>query len=267
MDSIANHPSAFRADPTRFKPVVGHPLKKSPSKPDLANPETNKLKRTQSKVDLADSSASSASGLKHTQSKMELAASGSKIPSTPLKRTQSKMDNVGSSLPRSHSTARMAPPTRDGRPAPRDNDGDHNAAAKRIKRTESDDAATTRPASREKTTDVPARVTATSARKKTSQTALPRLAARLMTPTKSSIARSQSVKTLKTTSMIPTLGGSPSTNNLGVSPSINRSVKLPSTGTSFPPTSNIGHLQAMRDGARDSMLKVCVFFDIHSSVY
>ncbi|CAI9636577.1 unnamed protein product [Alternaria burnsii] len=255
MDSIANHPSAFRADPTRFKPVVGHPLKKSPSKPDLANPETNKLKRTQSKVDLADSSASSASGLKHTQSKMELAASGSKIPSSPLKRTQSKMDNVGSSLPRSHSTARMAPPSRDGRPAPRDNDGDHNAAAKRIKRTESDDAATTRPASREKTTDVPARVTATSARKKTSQTALPRLAARLMTPTKSSIARSQSVKTLKTTSMIPTLGGSPSTNNLGASPSINRSVRLPSAGTSFPPTSNIGHLQAMRDGARDSMRK------------
>lgn len=246
MDSIANHPSAFRADPTRFKPVVGQPLKKSPSKPDLANPETNKLKRTQSKMDLA--------------------ASGSKMPPTPLKRTQSKMDLTGSSLPRSQSTARMAPPTRNGRPTSRENDGDHNLAAKRIKRTESDDAATTRPASREKMSDVSARASATPARKKTSQTALPRLAARLMTPTKSSIARSQSVKTLKTTSMIPTLGGSPSTNNLGASPSTNRSVKLPSASTSFPPPSNIGHLQAMRDGARDSMRKVRVFLDIISSI-
>ena len=266
MDSIANHPSAFRADPTRFKPVVGQPLKKSPSKPDVANPETNKLKRTQSKVDIAESSASAAGDLKRTQSKMDLAASGSKMPPTPLKRTQSKMDLTGSSLPRSQSTARMAPPTRNGRPASRENDGDHNLAAKRVKRTESDDAATTRPASREKMSDVSARASATPARKKTSQTALPRLAARLMTPTKSSIARSQSVKTLKTTSMIPTLGGSPSTNNLGASPSTNRSVKLPSASTSFPPPSNIGHLQAMRDGARDSMRKVRVFLDIISSI-
>ncbi|KAG9190895.1 hypothetical protein G6011_08983 [Alternaria panax] len=256
MDSIANHPSAFRADPTRFKPVVGNPLKKSPSKPDLANSETNKLKRTKSKADLAEPSASAAGGLKRTQSKMDLAASGSKIPPTPLKRTQTKIDLVGSSLPRSQPTARMAPPTRDRLQASRENDADHNAAAaKRVKRTESDDAATTRPASREKMPDVPARVTATSARKKTSQTTLPRLAARLMTPTKSSIARSQSVKTLKTTSMIPSLGGSPSTNNLGSSPSVSRSVKLPSAGTSFPPASNFGHLQAMRDGARDSMRK------------
>ncbi|KAH6875716.1 hypothetical protein BKA58DRAFT_310722, partial [Alternaria rosae] len=213
MDSIANHPSAFRADPTRFKPVVGHSLKKSPSKPELANPETNKLKRTHA-----------AGGLKRTQSKMDLAGSGSKIPPTPLKRTQSKMDLTGSALPRSQSTARMAPPTRDGRPASRDGDGDRNPVAKRVKRTESDDAASTRPASREKMPDVPARASATPARKKTSQTALPRLAARLMTPTKSSIARSQSVKTLKTTSMIPTLGKSPSTNNLGASPSRVRSI-------------------------------------------
>lgn len=130
MDSIANHPSAFRADPTRFKPVVGQSLKKSPSKPELANPETNKLKRTQSKADLAEPSSSAAGGLKRTQSKMDLAGSGSKIPPTPLKRTQSKMDLTGSALPRSQSTARMAPPTRDGRPASRDGDGDRNPVAK-----------------------------------------------------------------------------------------------------------------------------------------
>jgi hypothetical protein len=41
---------------------------------------------------------------------------------------------------------------------------------------------------------------------------------------------------------------------------------LPSASTSFPPPSNIGHLQAMRDGARDSMRKVRVFLDIISSI-
>ncbi|KAI4714717.1 hypothetical protein J4E89_000398 [Alternaria sp. Ai002NY15] len=255
MDSIANHPSAFRADPTRFKPVVGQSLKKSPSKPELANPEANKLKRTQSKADLAEPSSSAAGGLKRTQSRMDLAGSGSKIPPTPLKRTQSKMDLTGSALPRSQPPARMAPPTRDGRPASRDGDGDRNPVAKRVKRTESDDAATTRPASREKMPDVPARAAATPARKKTSQTALPRLAARLMTPTKSSMARSQSVKTLKTTSMIPTLGKSPSTNNLGASPSVNRSFESSSARNTFSPPSNIGHLQTLRDNARESMRK------------
>jgi hypothetical protein len=74
----------------------------------------------------------------------------------------------------------------------------------------------------------------TPARKITSQTALPRLASRLTTPTRSSIARSQSVKNLKTSSMIPSLAKSPSTNNL------------------FAPTSIA---QNMRDGARESMRK------------
>jgi hypothetical protein len=59
-----------------------------------------------------------------------------------------------------------------------------------------------------------------------------------MTPTKASMARSQSVKTLKTTSMIPSLAKPPSTNNL------------------FSPT-NVA--QAMRDGARESMRKVRLF--------
>jgi hypothetical protein len=104
MDSIANHASAFRADPTRFKPVVAQPLKKSPSKPDLVKPETSKLKRTQSKIDLTESS--------------------SKIPPTPLKRTQSKIDLVGSSLPRYQSSVRLVPSARDGRPMSRDNPAD-----------------------------------------------------------------------------------------------------------------------------------------------
>jgi hypothetical protein len=194
MDSIANHPSAFRADPTRFKPVTSKLLKTSPSKPDLTKSETSKLKRTQSKMDLTEPD--------------------SKIPPTPLKRTQSKMDLAGSSLPRSQSV-RLVAPTRDGRPISRDGTaGVGNPAAKRVKRTEADDASTTRPTSRDGMAGRSAAAAPTPARKITSQTALPRLASRLMTPTKSSVARSQSVKTLKTTSMIPSLAKSPHTNNL-----------------------------------------------------
>jgi hypothetical protein len=217
MDSIANHASAFRADPSRFKPVISQPLKKSPSKPDLAQTETSKLKRTQSKMDLMDSS--------------------SKIPPTPLKRTQSKMDLAGSSLPRSHSTVRMVPATGAGRPMSRDGPAEGNPTAKRVKRAETDDAATTRPATCDGMPGPSVHAAPTPARKITSQTALPRLAAaaRLMTPTKASMARSQSVKTLKSTSMIPSLAQSPSTSNL------------------FSP-SNVA--QAMRDSARESMRKV-----------
>jgi hypothetical protein len=110
-----------------------------------------------------------------------------------------------------------------------------NPTAKRVKRTEADDAATTRPVSR---SGPPAPSAPTPARKITSQTALPRLASRLMTPTRSSMVRSQSVKAIKSTSMIPSLLKSPSTNNL------------------FSPT-NVA--QAMRNGARESMRKVCLY--------
>jgi hypothetical protein len=117
----------------------------------------------------------------------------------------------------------------------RDGPAEGNPKTKRVKHTETDDAATTRPATRDGLPGPSAPVAPTPARKITSQTALPRLAARLMTPTKASMARSQSVKTLKSTSMIPSLTQSPSTSNF------------------FSPT-NVA--QAMRDGARESMRKV-----------
>ena len=234
MDSIANHASAFRADPNRFKPVVGQPLKQSPSKPDLTMPETNALKRKESKMDVGEPSAKATHGLKRTQSKIDLAETGSKIPPTPLKRTQSKIDMTGSGLPRSQSTVRLVSPTRDGHPVSRE--GESNRTAKRVKRTETDDAATNRPTSSEDKSGAPPPVVPTLTRKITSQTALPRLAARLMTPTKSSIARSQSVKTTKSVSMIPSMLKSPSTSNL------------------FSPS----HIaQTVRDGARESVRKVC----------
>jgi hypothetical protein len=248
MDSIANHPSAFRADPARFKPVIGQSLKKSPSKSDLAKPEANRLKRTQSKIDVAESSAKPDGSLKRTLSNTNMTGSGSNVPPTPLKRTQSKIDLADSGLPRSEPARRMAPPTRDSRPVSREGEGDRNPVAKRVKRSESDDAATTRPASHKNKSDASMPTVATPARKITSQTALPRLAARLMTPTKSSAARSQSVKTMKTTSMISNIGKPPSTANLA---------KSASTDPTSSPSSKISQLRAMRDGARDGLRKVC----------
>jgi hypothetical protein len=228
MDSIANHPSAFRADPSRLKPATA-PLKKTPSKPDLHAPEasakaSNKLKRTQSKMDLAEPAPKMpVSGLKRTQSKMDLAEPTSKIPPTPLKRTQSKMDLTGSSLPRVDTTVRLVPPTRDGRPASQD----CNPFAKRVKRTQDDDASTNRPTTRDGPSTEQAAPTkaANSSRKITSQTALPRLASRFMTPTKAAMARSQSVKVLKSQSMIPSIAKSPSTHNLFSPTSISTAVK------------------------------------------
>jgi hypothetical protein len=188
MDSIANHPSAFRSKA----------LQTSASKPDVVQAGSsaktpNKLKRTQSKMDLLQSMPTApTSALKRTQSKMDVAETTTKIAPTPLKRTQSKMDMSSSSLPRAQPTVRAVPLSRDGPRATQE----ENPFAKRVKRIETDDAATTRPVSR----DNSATANPTPARK---NTGLPRLAARLMTPTKSSIARSQSVKTLKSQSMIP----------------------------------------------------------------
>ena len=207
MDSVANHPSAWR-------------LKKTPSKPDLPKLETNKLKRTQSKMDLAEPSTK-ASSVQRPQPKRSAAESSSKTSPTPLKRTQSKADLTNSSLPRSQSTVRLVA----------SQEGSNDPAPKRVKRTEVDDAATTRPTSRDSNTEASSSKIPVPPRKITSQTALPRLAARLMTPTKSSMARAQSqtVKATKTASMIPQ---SPSAKNL------------------FSP---IHISRSLRDGARESM--------------
>jgi hypothetical protein len=251
MDSIANHPSAFRAAANRFKPTDAS-LKRSPTKADLDKTEStaktpNKLKRTQSKMDLAEGAPKApepAMELKRTQSKSDVAGLATKIiPPTPLKRTQSKMDMAppNSNLPRVYSTVRLVPPTRDGsRPTSQD-----GPSAKRFKRIETDDAASTRPVSRDglAQTATQAGAPATPRRTLQSQTGLPRLASRLMTPTRSSLARSQSVKTLKSTSMLPSVVRSPSTHTLA---------RAPPTYSLFSPTS-IG--QSMKDGMREGIRK------------
>ncbi|XP_014554836.1 hypothetical protein COCVIDRAFT_103946 [Bipolaris victoriae FI3] len=151
----------------------------------------------------------------------------------------------------------MAPPNRDGRPASRDGESSRNPTSKRVKRTESDDAATTRPESHEKNPEDSTPAIATPARRITSQTALPRLAARLMTPTRSSAARSQSVKTLKTTSMISTFGKPPSTVKIA---------KSASTDQASSPSSKLSQIRAVRDGAREGLRKACSHAEYHQNL-
>ncbi|KAF2837784.1 hypothetical protein M501DRAFT_995025 [Patellaria atrata CBS 101060] len=134
MDSITNHPSAFRADPNRFPPA------------------TKSLKRTQSKAEM------------------------------------DKID--GSVTPKQ-------PPKSPGR-----TDERTVAQSKRAKRFHEDDISTVRPISlkTQKATATPN--TPGTAPKRTS---FMRKISGLMSPTKASLARSQSVKTMKTTTHIPSL--------------------------------------------------------------
>ncbi|KAK8257134.1 hypothetical protein IWZ00DRAFT_431928 [Phyllosticta capitalensis] len=134
MDSIANHPSAFRADPNRFKPNAAGSLKRSPSKAELdkAEKDAPKMSRSRSNASLHNSDGKESAG-----------------------------------------------------------------PAKRVKRSKDDDASTARPASKDGSESAVA-----------PRTGIPRLN-HLSTPTKASLARSQSVKTLKTT-LIPDVSKSPS---------------------------------------------------------
>ena len=162
MDSIANHPSAFRADPNRIKPGTGKFSKAQPDKPESPRKPT----------------------------------------ATPLKRTHSKLDMTESTNPppSAKSTIRVVPPSRHGVPPP---SAQPASPAKRVKRTEEDDAASTRPAVPDEQIAAPK---ATPARRGL-------LRSRLMTPTRASIARAQSVKVIKSDTMTPSRLAAPSSSS------------------------------------------------------
>ncbi|KAF2744811.1 hypothetical protein M011DRAFT_460585 [Sporormia fimetaria CBS 119925] len=199
MDSIANHPSAFRADPSRAKPVTAS-LQRTPTREASAK-TPNKLKRTQSKMDLNEAFFFEPQAEKHM----------SKPAATPLKRAQTKDETPGSKLPRSTSTVRLVAPSRNGASATAAGE----ASAKRVRRTKEDDAASTRPVSR----DAAAAAAPTPARR------LPAATSRLMTPTKASLLRSQSAKAIRNTKMLPSLFRSPSTKTEQPTTSLSEAVK------------------------------------------
>lgn len=165
MDSIANHPSSFRADPNRFKHATTS-LKRSPSKAELDMPENPDKAATLS--------------LKHTQSKAGLDKSR-----TGVDQTKSTIKLVSS-----HQEEASGP-------------------SKRVKRHENDDASATRPVLRDSKPAENKPMTPRGPRPMLEHTGIPRATSRLFTPTKASLARSQSVKTMKT-SLLPSMMRSPS---------------------------------------------------------
>ncbi|KAK4982386.1 hypothetical protein LTR66_009300 [Elasticomyces elasticus] len=160
MDSIADHPSKFRANQNRL---------------DTA---TASLKRTISKAELDGPDDTGPKPVMRTQSKADLNSHGSAIPRSKL--TKTKMAN----------------------------EDEVAGSNKRVKRAKDDDASAARPLSQ----DAPTDVVPTTPQKTESLRLLsnnPVLAASASTPTQASLARANSVKSIKG-SMIPALVHSPS---------------------------------------------------------
>lgn len=99
MDSIENHPSAFRAQPGRFAPSTG--LKRTQSKANLNESETPRskgsLKRTQSKANLNESETPRSKGKMFAP---KPAAKANDEPESPVKRAKQRLeDDTSSSRP------------------------------------------------------------------------------------------------------------------------------------------------------------------------
>ncbi|KAF2197428.1 hypothetical protein GQ43DRAFT_475453 [Delitschia confertaspora ATCC 74209] len=194
MDSIANHPSAFRAAPDRFKPV-DKSLKRSPSKADLDKPQSPK-----------------------------------KAPAISLKRTQSKMDytELNEKIEQSKSTIRVVRPSGVATAtAPR---GALFSPAKRVKHKEDDDAATNRPVP---TIELGGQNTPRRGFRSALPRSRP-VRSGFMSPTKAALARSQSATTIGETprELSPSQLVSPSTMSLIAAPEGPQTASKPTV--SFP---------------------------------
>lgn len=161
MDSIANHPSKFRADRARAVPMTSLPKRKA----DMERSEAGSLKRTRSEADLQTTGPM----LARSKSVKSLRSDADEQASNPAKRVRHNHTQETSAVP----------PVSRGREC----DGLNSYAPSPAIRSNS---------------GIPMLPTHTG----------------ITTPTKASLARSTSVKSLKGTSMIPSLVHSPSANTL-----------------------------------------------------
>ncbi|QPC74270.1 hypothetical protein HYE68_005022 [Fusarium pseudograminearum] len=201
MDSIENHPSAWRAQNGRFQPVV-QSLKRTPSKANLETTPTS----------------SSKSGLKRSPSKAELDVP---TPSTPrvtqsLKRKSSRANleeyqqspsPKKATMPPSGIPMALPPSTKKPQLLPNAHERER-VTSKRIKQREDDDASTNRPVSRDDSS-IP--------RPKSSGNGSTKLPAskpnfsRLLSPTKASLAHSgkPTISLIKSPSKVDLKSGLP----------------------------------------------------------
>lgn len=222
MDSIANHPSAWRMDPNRKKPATTA-VQAGFSKIEAEPPAARSLKRSPSKAELDSDSA--ANSLKRAPSKAELGQGPKSLPrmpstSTLYKPTMASLKRAPSK-PNLHGSRDHTPTQTPGRiPVSRPASGlPQSSPAKRVKRDMSDDASTNRPVSREGSSDdkLPIKMTQKEPGLARQKSGLLRPGfGSLMTPTKASLARAQSTNNLRgePASSLPTLARSKSTKDL-----------------------------------------------------
>jgi hypothetical protein len=172
MDSIAGHASAYRKDPARLAAPA------TTSRVPAQTPSKS-LKRSPSKAELDKNEATPSKSIAHVSSKPNLTQPGSQLGHAP------SMKNL-----RDYATEESSP-------------------AKRVKRAEIQDASSSRPTSSSKNTSQPS--TPQHLKASREQPSYPNLA-HLSTPTQSSLARTNSVKSVRVASKIPgpSLGRSPS---------------------------------------------------------
>lgn len=246
MDSIANHPSAWRMDPNRKKPATtavqatsskaevvqpaAHSLKRSPSKAELdSDPAAHSLKGAPSKAELDQ-------GPKSALPRMSSTSTLYKPTMASLKRAPSKPNLNGSRDNTPTKTPGRVPVSRPASGLPQ------SSPAKRMKRDMSDDASTNRPVSREGSNSSNDKPPITMIHKG------PGLARQksgllrpgftnLMTPTKASLARTQSINNLRgePVSSLPTLARSKSTKDL-LQPQTPEQSKTPAMAAAPTPT-------------------------------
>ncbi|KAE9975053.1 hypothetical protein BLS_001253 [Venturia inaequalis] len=224
MDSIANHPSAWRMDPNRKKPATTA-VQAGFSKAEVDQSAARSLKRSPSKAELdADPAAHS---LKRAPSKAEFGLGSKSLPrmpstSTLYKPTMASLKRAPSK-PNLHGSHDNTPTKTPGRiPVSRPASGlPQFSPAKRMKHDMSDDASTNRPVSPEGSNSSndkpPVKMIQKGPGLARQKSGLLRPGfGSLMTPTKASLARTQSTNNLRVepTSSLPTLARSKSTKDL-----------------------------------------------------
>jgi hypothetical protein len=228
MDSIANHPSSWRADSSRAQPS-SNALKRSPSKVELVTSATQSLKRSPSKAEL---DVPAPPTLMRSPSKIGLYAATSTLKRSPSKAQLDKPEDSPfmSKMPVKVTTGRQQ------------NEEPTAGPAKRVKRDSADDAGKARPISGDSGTKLP--VPRTPSVKRLQRFHIgSQPTSRAMTPTKASLARSQSVKNLRAVqSMIPSLARSQSIMNLYQPQTPRRSLVVSPIKVASPTPAKVGVL-------------------------
>jgi hypothetical protein len=215
MDSIANHASAWRMDPNRLKPVT-QALKRSSSKAELDEPAPQSLKQSPSKAELDQPS-------KTSLPRMSSSSTLHKPTLASLKRSPSKINLNASGENTPSKTPGRIPVS---------------SPAKRVKRDMSDDASTNRPVPQDSSSKPPNTIIHKGSSLARSKSGLLRPGfTNLMTPTKSSLARTQSINNIggEAVSMLPSLARSKSTQEL-LQPQTPKQTKTPIVSAAPTPT-------------------------------